>query len=202
MNAKGVKGIGKWIAKFIEWLENLLPEGNKKPAQAKGNWMTPVRIVLILIVSVLLCILVFVFIRIWQRFRSEPSAKTSTPAIPIPNLNDERIKADDLPADRWLAMAKELTEKGELRSAMRALYLATLAHLAQRDMITIEMYKSNRDYEKELKRRAHERQELVSIFAKSLNVFERVWYGLYAIARSDFEQFAADQQRIVAIAES
>ena len=43
---------------------------------------------------------------------------------------------------------------------MRALYLATLAHLADREMITIESYKSNREYEDELKRRAHEHGEL------------------------------------------
>jgi hypothetical protein len=199
--AKGMKAIGKWIAKFIEWLENLMPEGDKKPTPANGNWMTPVRVVLILLLSLLLAILIFIFVRTWRRFRSEPIEKTSTAAAPIPDLNDEGIKADDLPAGRWLAMAKDLTEKGELRPAMRALYLATLAHLAEHDMITIEMYKSNRDYEKELKRRAHERKELLLMFAKSLNVFERVWYGMYAIARLDFEQFAADQQRIMAIAE-
>jgi hypothetical protein len=115
-------------------------------------------------------------------------------------LNDEGIKADDLPTNRWLALAKELTMKGDLRLAMRALYLATLAHLAQHDMITIETYKSNREYEKELKRRAHERKELLIIFAKNLTIFERVWYGMYRIAQSDFEQYAANQKRILAFA--
>ena len=33
--------------------------------------------------------------------------------------------------NRWLVLAKELTDKGELRLAMRALYLATLAHLTE-----------------------------------------------------------------------
>ena len=199
MIAKGMNTIAEWFAKLIEWLENLLP-GNKKPKPANGNWMTPVRIALILLLALLLAVLIFVFVRIWRRLRSEPAEKASLAAVPIPDLNDEGIKADDLPADRWLLLAKELTEKGELRPAMRALYLATLAQLGEHDMITIEMYKSNRDYEKELKRRAHESKELLLLFAKSLNVFERVWYGMYSIARSDFEQFAANQQRIMAIA--
>ena len=147
-----------------------------------------------------MAVLIFVLVRILRRLRSEPAEKASLAAVPIPDLNDEGIKADDLPADRWLLLAKELTEKGELRPAMRALYLATLAQLGEHDMITIEMYKSNRDYENELKRRAHESKELRLLFAKSLNVFERVWYGMYSIAGSDFEQFAANQQRIMAIA--
>ena len=98
-------------------------------------------------------------------------------------------------------MAGEFAEKGDLRLAMRALYLATLAHLADREMITIEVYKSNREYERELKRRAHEHTELLSIFSSSLNFFERVWYGMYGIARLDFDNFAASHQRLMTIAE-
>jgi hypothetical protein len=97
-------------------------------------------------------------------------------------------------------LAEELTAKGELRLAMRALYLATLAYLAEHQMITIEIYKSNREYEQELRRRAHEREELLTIFAKSLNLFERVWYGMYRIPRSEFNNYAANQKRILTFA--
>jgi len=102
-----------------------------------------------------------------------------------------------LSANRWLILAEELTTKGELRLAMRALYLATLAYLAEHHMITIEIYKSNREYEQELRRRAHEREELLTIFAKSLNLFERVWYGMYCIQRPEFDNYAANQKRIL-----
>ena len=115
----------------------------------------------------------------------------------MPDLNDESTKADDLPANRWLMLAEEFTAKGELRLAMRALYLATLAYLAEHEMITIEIYKSNREYERELRRRAHESKELLVIFSKSLNLFERVWYGMYRIQRSDFDDFATNQKRIL-----
>ena len=201
MIGKVFRSIGKWITKFIKWLENLLPEPDSKPAASTGNWMTPVRIGLILLLLLLLAVLSFAFTRIWSRFRSGSSARISTVAVPVLDLNDEEIKADDLPANRWLALAKELTTKGDLRLAMRALNLATLAHLAQQDMITIETYKSDREYEKELNRRAHEREELCLIFAKNLTIFERVWYGMYRIAQSDFEQFAANQKRISAFAD-
>jgi hypothetical protein len=68
-------------------------------------------------------------------------------------------------------------------------------------MITIESYKSNREYEHELKRRAHQNKELVLIFSNNLNVFERAWYGRHAIARAEFDRFARHQKRILAFAE-
>jgi hypothetical protein len=116
-------------------------------------------------------------------------------------LTDESVKADDLSTHRWLTLAGELAEKGELRLAMRALYLATLAHLADHEMITIEVYKSNREYEHELNRRAHEHPELLAIFSTSLNFFERVWYGMYRIARPDFDNYATSHQRMMTFAE-
>jgi hypothetical protein len=138
--------------------------------------------------------------RIWRRHRTGTIEATVAGVAPLPDLNDEGIKADDLPANRWLVMAEELVAKGELRLAMRSLYLATLAYLAEHEMITIEIYKSNRDYEQELRRRAHKRQELLVIFSKSLNLFERVWYGMYRLSHSDFNDFAANQKRILAFA--
>ena len=201
MIGKVLRTIGELITKFIRWLENLLPEGDRRSAASSGDWMTPVRVVLILLLLMLLVALIYILMRIWRRFRTVPSAGIAPEAVPVPDLNDEGIKADDIPANRWLALAKELTAQGDLRLAMRALYLATLAHLAQQDLITIETYKSNREYEKELTRRAYERKELRVIFAKNLNIFESVWYGMYRIAQSDFEQFAANQKRILAFAE-
>ena len=137
------------------------------------------------------------FFRIRGRRRTRPVETAGTAVVPLPDLNDEDTRADDLPANRWLVLAEDFTAKGELRLAMRALYLATLAYLAENEMITIEIYKSNREYEQELRRRAHECEELLVIFSKSLNLFERVWYGRYRISRSDFSDFAANQKRIL-----
>jgi len=200
MLAKGVRALEKWITQFFEWLENLLPKPDKKQASTNKNWITPVRAVLILLLLLFLAVLTFVFIRIWRRHRTEPIEAAAAGVAPLPDLNDESTRADDLPANRWLILAEEFTVKKELRLAMRALYLATLAYLAEHEMITIEIYKSNREYERELRRRAHERKELLVIFSKSLNLFERVWYGMYRIPRSDFDEFATNQKRILTFA--
>jgi hypothetical protein len=201
MITKGIKTIGEWITRFLDWLESLLPKSEGQPLSGNKNWKTPLRMVLLLLLFLFLAIMAFIFIRIWQRRRTGPVETISAAATPVPDLSDEKVKADDLPTNRWLSLAGELAEKEELRLAMRALYLATLAHLADHEMITIESYKSNREYEDELTRRAHEHGELILIFSKSLNVFERAWYGMYHIARSEFDSFARNQKRILAFAE-
>jgi hypothetical protein len=201
MLGKGIKQIGKWIKQFVEWLESLLPRPDKTTDTAGGNWMTSVRMVLILLLTVLLALLTYIVVHIRRRRRIGPVETVGAAAVLTPDLNDESLTADDLAANRWLALAGELAEQGELRLAARALYLATLARLAEHGKITIEACKSDREYERELKRRAHEHKELLSIFSSSLDFFERVWYGMYRIARTDFEGYAADHQRIMAFAE-
>lgn len=198
--AKGIRTLGKWITQFFEWLENLLPEQHKKSVSSNKSWITPVRVVLILLLLLFLAILSFVFFRIWRRHSTGTIEAAAAGVAPRPDLNDEGTKADDLPANRWLALAEEFTVKGDLRLAMRALYLATLAYLAEHQMITIEIYKSNREYEQELRRRVHEREELLVTFSKSLNLFERVWYGMYRIPRADFDDFVTNQKRVLTFA--
>ena len=199
--AKGIKTIKGWITSFVDWLESLLPQSRGQPVGGGKNWKKPVRIVLFLLLLLFLAIMAFIFIRIWRRRQVKPVETISTSATPLPDLTDEKVKADELSTNRWLALAGELADKGDLRLAMRALYLATLAHLAEREMITIESYKSNREYEDELKRRAHAHRELISIFSNSLTVFERAWYGMYHIARSEFDSFSKNQKRIIAFAD-
>ena len=198
---KGLRKIKNWITTFIEWLEDMLPKPDKKPQTSTGNWITPVRIILISLLILLVAILAYIFVRIWQRRRPQPVETVSAVGVSAPDLTDENVKADDLSTNRWLALAGEFAEKGDLRLAMRALYLATLAQLADHEMITIEVYKSNREYERELKRRAHEHKELLAVFSSSLNFFERVWYGMYSIARSDFDDFANRHQRMMTVVE-
>jgi hypothetical protein len=201
MVGKGLERIGGWVKKLVEWLESLLPKPDRKTAVTNGDWVTPVRIVLIVLLFILIAVLAYIFMRIWQRRR--PGLVDTVNDLPAPTLDltDENIKADDFSTNRWLALAREFADKGELRLAMRALYLAMLAHLSDCEMITIEVYKSNREYESELKRRAHEHPELISIFTASINLFERVWYGMHGTVRTDFDAFEVNHQRIVAFAQ-
>src|SRR5439155_1506172 len=96
---------------------------------------------------------VVLFVRAWKR-RGAPREVSSEALGLVPDLSDENLSASRLPEGDWLNLARELMGQGDLRLALRAFYLASLAHLAQRDLIRVAKFKSNRDYEQELRRRA------------------------------------------------
>ena len=79
---------------------------------------------------------------------------------------------------------------------MRAFYFASLAHLAARNLISLARFKSNHDYERELRRRAHSVQNLPAAFGDNVLRFERVWYGLHEADQESVAQFAIDVEKI------
>jgi hypothetical protein len=200
--SRGFNAALNWIDKLIDWLLNLLPKGDRRMTSSDENWITSVRVVVILLLIGLLCALVFILWRSWMRRQAARAEIVAATVESTPDLEAEDALADDLPSNRWLDVAHELAEKGSLRLALRAFYLAILAGLAEQELITIEKFKSNREYEMELYRRAHQKKALLSTFSKSREIFEWVWYGMHKIQRSDLDNYAAIQQRMVMFVQS
>jgi hypothetical protein len=198
----GIQTVEDWISAINEWLEGLMPKSeSSKPASA-GSWLSSVRGMLILLIVALAVGLAGLVWRHWRRRRVIQAESACAAISPVPDLQDEDVKADDLPANRWLALAKELAAKGAVRLAFRALYLAALAHLAEHAVITIEDYKSNREYELELHRRAREMPDLTSAFSHSLQWFEKVWYGMHPVSQRDLDRYASLQERMMRVVEN
>ena len=199
---KGIKAVINWVDKLMDWLIGLLPTGDRRTASSNANWITSVRVAVFVLLIGILCALVYILWRSWMRRRNAQAEIVAAAVESTPNLENDDTAADDLPVNRWLELARELTEKGSWRLAIRAFYLATLANLAENELITIEKFKSNREYENELHRRAHQKEALLKAFSKSREVFERVWYGMYEINRPDLDHYAAIQKRMMTIAQS
>lgn len=194
--------IGDLFNKLIEWLKSLGPDPGPRREGRPSSWVAPESLMLIALVVLVAAATIF-GVRIYLRKRSQPRSKVAgTAAVAIPDLTDEKINAGRLPAERWLGLAREMMGKGDLRLAMRAFYLATLAKLGDLELLSIEFFKSNLDYQRELDRRAHEKVDLRGAFIRSIHLFERTWYGLKAIDRSELDDFAALQERIIHYAES
>lgn len=198
---KGLRAALNAIDRLINWLVSLLPKGDRRVPASDENWMASVRVAVIVLLIGLVCALVFILWRSRVRRRAARAETFAAAVESTPDLLDEDTTADDLPSDRWLDFAHELAEKGSLRLALRAFYLAILAGLAEHELITIEKFKSNREYEMELHRRAHRKKTLLSAFSKSREIFECVWYGMYKIQRSDVDKYAAIQKRMMTIAQ-
>ena len=97
-----------------------------------------------------------------------------------------------------MKLASELMEHGELRLALRALFLGTLADLAKRNLVNLARFKSNRDYERELQRRSHSSPDLLSAFGDNVAALERVWYGRHEVHPDLVSRFVANVNLIKA----
>jgi hypothetical protein len=113
-----------------------------------------------------------------------------------PDLHAPDLLADQWPEEGWLKLARELAQAGNLRLALRASYLAGLAHLGQRQLITIARYKSNFDYDRELRRRARQQEALLTAFHENLTAFECAWYGLHEVTLETLGGFNRNLEKI------
>jgi hypothetical protein len=190
------KAVQDGIDKFIKWLTR----GKKPNMSVPGNaqhWFIVMRGLTLLLILALIFAAVWLLVKVWRRYERDHAVVLSSLASgPNPDLNDESVRADQLPEEGWLRMARELWAKGEFRLGVRALYLASLAHLAERRLLTIARFKSNREYQLELSRRAHTEPELLDLFSSNVCVFERIWYGAHAVSAELFEQFANNLERM------
>jgi hypothetical protein len=125
--------------------------------------------------------------------RRAPAVKAVavTSAAPAVNLADESLTADQLPESSWLQLAEEWLAKGDCRLALRALHLAGLKYLGERNLVSIRRWKSGLDYRREVERRARAHPEISPEFSKNVALFERGWYGTRGVDREMVEAFAA-----------
>jgi len=192
----------RWARAVLDWLDDLWRKlfGSRHFNDGHGSsgfdWALAVKLLLwTLVVIVVVALVVFLY-RVFHNRHISRSAIASEAILPVPDVSDENVGADQLPEEGWTKLARELLARGELRLAMRAFYLASLSHLAARNLISIARFKSNRDYERELQRRGHSFPGLLATFGQNLSVFERIWYGMHEINPDSVSQFALNVERL------
>lgn len=177
------KAIGQYLERFGNWLDKLFkPDEKSKSGRDSGgssfSWPTSPLPFLVVCLTLAACILGIVLFRLWRR-KNSATITVATPAPARPDILDENVSAQDLPTDEWRKMASEFMDRGEYRLAIRAMFLAGLARLADNGRITLTRYKSNRDYATELRRKAHDLPPLTTSFTAAVLVLEEVWYGTH-----------------------
>lgn len=193
---KCVAPLKKLAKKLIRWFEKYLE--TRQPASEKPaltTWKNAFEWTLYLLCALLAVAALLVMRRAWNRRRSAPRIDAE-PVRAVPDLRSEQVTADQLPEDRWIALAEELAGQGEFRLSLRALYLAGLAHLGARELVTIARAKSNCEFGRELGRRARSRPGLIDAFAQSVRTYERVWYGTAEATRETVADYGVNLERL------
>ncbi len=171
------KDVGDWIQSWLDWFFDRDSASYPTEAGALASIKNLLRFLLVALSIALAVLAAVVAVRVWKR-RTLVQAELDALAAPVlPDLEDEDTTADELPEEGWLVMASELLAKGQLRLAIRALFLATLARLAEQELVRIARFKSNWDYHRELARYDHARPGLKKTFDESAAAYEAVWYG-------------------------
>lgn len=191
--------IKKGFRKFIKWLGKLFKVDRPEHEEDKPglDWHGVFEKVIFGLCAVVLIAAGGIAWRAWKRRGIVPQI-TAEPVRAMPDLRSEEVTADELPEDRWVELAEKLAAEGEFRLSLRALYLAGLAHLCNRELVTIVRSKSNKEFLLELGWRARSHTELISAFSQSVKAFENVWYGTGEATPEALESYSANLQRIKA----
>ena len=202
MIRKSFKAVFEALGELFKWLGRMLNKlfGGRKPSPSLPSsgldWAAFSQVLLYLLVAIVLSALAILIFRLWRnRLPREATLQAEANQV-VPDITDESVGADQLPEDGWTAMARELLARGEFRLALRAFYLASLAHLAERNLISLARFKSNYDYRRELARRAHAFPALLEIFGENVTVFDRVWYGTHVPNNEIVDRFASNVERL------
>lgn len=191
---KMIHAMGNLMKDFFDWIRSL--GGNTKTPSLDGlSFSNAVRGIVMLLLLALAGLIIWLIVRLWRRLdHSQPI--DAEPAPSAPDLADESVGAEQLPEDGWIRLAQDMLKRGELRLALRAFYLASLAHLAERQFIMLAKFKSNLDYQRELQRRAHALAAIPELFARNVETFERSWYGPHEVTVELLNDFAANTERL------
>jgi hypothetical protein len=190
-----IKGVFEWIGRMLQKIFGRTRGGG---TPSTGISLDQIRGLLIVLLALALGVTVFFIIRMWRKKHRRPAVIETEAIKPAPDLTDENVSAEQLPEDEWIKLARELLERGDLRLALRAFYLSSLAHLAQRNLISLAKFKSNREFERELVRRGHSFPSLLTLFGENLYTFDRTWYGMHEATRDVVQQFATNVEKIKA----
>lgn len=200
--AHSLRAVGRWMKSVVDWVERHLTGdriGRERVGASGAGALTTLRAGLYLFLALAGGLLLWV---LWLMLRQArrpgvPVLVARAVAAAVPDLREADVQAAQLPADGWLALAREQIERREWRLAWRALYLATLSRLAAEGLLTLARFKTNLDYEREVGRRALARKEIVAEFARRRREFEEVWYGRAQLDEARVRAWLAEWERPV-----
>jgi hypothetical protein len=199
--ARFMERAGKWVESMRDWIAEKLrkwfrPRSSIPHSSSGPDWMIFVQFLFYLLIAIVVIGAGFLIYYLVTKRGQKQAAIESVPIQPAPDVSDENVGAEQLPEDGWITLGRELLQKGELRLALRAFYLSSLANLASRNLINLARFKSNRDYQRELERRAHSFPQVLALFGDNVSVFDRTWYGMHETTPDLVNQFLAKVERI------
>jgi hypothetical protein len=198
------KAVGEALAKAWHWLGELWDKlWGKKESKPDGftvggsgtDWSGALTVIIYILVGLAVAAVAALLWVTIRRRRAADKPRESSPAGAAPDLGDENVGPQRLPEQGWLDLARQMLSQGDRRLALRALYLASLALLSERGMISVAKFKSNRQYQLEVQKRAPA-PAVGEAFGANVTFFEDAWYGMHDVTETIVERFLANQNTL------
>ena len=177
----------QFIDRILRWLSKLFPRS--KPMQrGSSRWVADAAQVVI--IGVCIALIVLIIWRFGPRLlsgRRKKKSKKREPRVVLGETLDPDQSAADL-----MAQADGLARQGNLRAAIRKAYIALLCELADRKLISLAQYKTNRDYLNAVR----DKGSLYTSMRRLTNIFEVHWYGLAPAGDADWDEFRNGYRKI------
>jgi hypothetical protein len=195
--SQSFRALSRWYQSAEEWIRDFF---RKKQLPETSGGGAPAGAVLRFAAIGICCVLAgMASVMVWRLWRQgadkSPAVESQGVASPV-NIDDDNLTAEQLPEEEWLRLGRDLLAQGDYRKGARAFYLAALANLGRRELIRLAKSKTNREYEKELGRRARGVPHVIPAFAESARIYERTWYGDHLADALTLEQLTASLERI------
>lgn len=182
--SRGGHHVDDWLGRLLEWLVRWLrAHPNDDTSIGPAIPLPPVWLFVTL--AVLLVVVVAAYL-LAARIR-EKRAADGGPGAPAASL-DVREKAPDVLLDE----ASALAARGELRLALRSLYLATLVALDRRRLIDFDPHRTNWQYLRKMPRGPAR-----DLFTDFTRLFDHKWYGDEPVSPIEYETARTLAVRIV-----
>lgn len=152
------------------------------PPESNGAWETAKRLGTLALAAIGVLLLAWFVGRTLLRAAVD-SASRNAPELDLP-------EAPPRPAE-MKAEADRLVAGGDLRGAVRALYLALLGRLHEQGVIVYDRHRTNREYLAGMRADAAR----AAAFAAVVELFDRKWYGRESTSREELAAFEANALR-------
>jgi uncharacterized membrane protein len=169
--------VGDMIRDIIEWLLDLLPDINPG---SSGNFNAPNMSPSIFALKIFAVVLIiaFVLLLVFFIFRNLHLSKS------IKQKEDAELLSVLKDSESVEQSAVEFYTKGDIRQAIRFLYMALLLRLNESNVVRIDKSKTNKQY---LREALENQYPFYSEMQEFTHDFNRYWYGKSSVDRTKFE---------------
>lgn len=184
-----IEWVNSLILKFLNWLDSL-NSGN--PFQLSGPLELLARIGLPFLAILFLGMLaVYISLNLRRSFASSAALNSLTQS------GDGLLNAEEA-----FALANSMANQGDMRNAVRYLYLSSLFALDERGLLRFDKARTNREYlnsllaNKGLLASDHASRLVISTFINLVDGFDQIWYGYHPIDRQGYQAYALQVSEI------